>query len=270
MTSAHRMPTIYLPHGGGPWPFMDLSPMIGRGETEPLAAYLKGIPATLPAPPRALLVVSAHWEESIPTLMTHPHPPMFYDYYGFPPETYRITWPAPGEPVLAARVRGLLEAAGIPSGEDPSRGFDHGTFVPLKLTYPSADVPTVQLSLEAGLDPGRHLAIGKALAPLRDEGVLIVGSGMSYHNLRRMQGSGAAEESVPFDDWLAGVIVDEPSSRDASLVGWTKAPLARQVHPREEHLIPLMVVAGAAGADRGRVPYRGSFARARISAAHFA
>jgi aromatic ring-opening dioxygenase catalytic subunit (LigB family) len=167
-------------------------------------------------------------------------------------------------------VRGLLESAGIPSGDDPKRGFDHGTFVPLKLTYPGADVPTIQLSLEAGLDPARHLAIGRALAPLRDEGVFIVGSGMSYHNLRRMQGAGAAEESVPFDDWLAGVIVDDPSARDASLVRWTTAPLARQVHPREEHLIPLMVVAGAAGTDRGRVPYRGSFAGAPNSAAHFA
>src|SRR5689334_4254312 len=119
--------------------------------------------------------------------MSGEHPPMLYDYYGFPPESYRITWPAPGDPALAGRVRELLGAAGFESGANAERGFDHGTFVPLKLTYPDADVPTVQLSLKEGLDPAEHIAIGRALAPLRDEGVLIVGSGMTFHNLRTIR-----------------------------------------------------------------------------------
>ncbi len=262
------MPTIYLPHGGGPWPWMEAS-FFGRDEASALTAYLEGIPAGLPARPRAMVVVSAHWEEQVPTVQTSPKPTLLYDYSGFPPETYSIRWPAPGEPELAARVRRLLEGAGFATAEDPKRGFDHGTFVPLKLTYPDADVPTIQLSLEAGLDPARHVAMGKALAPLRDEGILLVGSGMSYHNLRRLMRRAGAEDSRPFDAWLQGTVAAEPGARDAALVGWAEAPAARDAHPREEHLIPLMVMAGAAAGDRGRVAFSGSFAGARISAAHF-
>ena len=135
-----------------------------------------------------MVVVSAHWEEPVSTVMTSPRPPLLYDYGGFPPETYRIAWPAPGAPQLAARVRALLEGAGFPTAEDAERGFDHGTFVPLKLAFPEADVPAIQLSLVEGLDPERHLALGRALAPLRDEDVLLVGSGMSYHNMRDLLG----------------------------------------------------------------------------------
>ena len=152
-----------------------------RPISEPLAAaYLRAVAHVPATPPKALLVVSAHWEEPVPTVMTSAAPPMLYDYYGFPPEAYRITWPAPGHPEVAvARKPALLGAAGIESGANAERGFDHGTFVPLKLAYPEADVPTVQLSLKQGLDPEEHLAMGRALAPLRDEGVFIVGSGMS-------------------------------------------------------------------------------------------
>jgi aromatic ring-opening dioxygenase catalytic subunit (LigB family) len=261
------MPAVYLPHGGGPWPFADLSQMADRRECESLADYLAGIPAGLPRRPEAMVVVSAHWESPVPTVMTNAHPPMLYDYYGFPPETYRITWPAPGDPALAARVRSLLDVAGIPSAEDPERGFDHGTFVPLKLTFPQADVPTIQLSLEQGLDPARHLAVGRALAPLRAEGVLLLGSGMSYHNLREWKRGSVL--SVAFDDWLKQVVALDQPTRDASLERWEAAPSARRVHPREEHLLPLMVVAGAAGSDRGRVAYNGTFGGARISGVHF-
>src|SRR5690606_15330538 len=119
-----------------------------------------------------------------PTVTTAERPPMLYDYSGFPPESYRVTWPARGNPALANRVRGLLEKAGSKTAADAKRGYDHGTFVPLKLTYPDAEIPTVQLSLKTGLDPAEHLAMGRALAPLRDEGVFIVGSGMSFHNMR--------------------------------------------------------------------------------------
>ncbi len=267
MTSGNaRMPTIYLPHGGGPWPFMEPPDDVARREYMLLADYLKSIPARLPQRPRAMVVISAHWEERLPTVMTSARPPMLYDYGGFPPETYEIRWPAPGEPKLAARVRGLLEAAGIRSGEDSRRGFDHGTFVPLKLMYPEADVPTIQLSLQDGLDPLRHLAIGRALAPLRDEGIALVGSGMSFHDIGKR---GYVEHSERFDEWLERVIVAEQSARDADLVVWSSAPSARMAHAREDHLLPLMVIAGAAGADRGKPVWSGRYMGARIRAVHF-
>lgn len=272
-SNEERMPAIYLPHGGGPWPWMNMRFLVDDHEKRSLAVYLAGLPAGLPMRPRAVVVVSAHWEAPVPTVMTHPRPPMLYDYFGFPPETYRITWPAPGSPRLAARVRALLREAGLESAEDAERGFDHGTFVPLKLTFPDADVPTLQLSLQDGLDPERHLAIGRALAPLRDEGVLLVGSGMSYHNMRefrrRAPGELRASHSEPFDEWLSGVVVDVPERRDRGLVRWEEAPGSRTAHPREEHLLPLMVMAGAAGEDRGRITFHGTFASARIQAVHF-
>jgi aromatic ring-opening dioxygenase catalytic subunit (LigB family) len=193
---------------------------------------------------------------------------MLYDYYGFPPESYQITWPAPGDPRLAARVQELLGAAGFTSATDSRRGFDHGTFVPLKLAYPDADVPTVQLSLKTGLDPKEHLAMGRALAPLRDEGVFIVGSGSSFHNLSAFgpQSRGAAEA---FDAWLEQSVLLNPQARGERLTHWLQAPAARAVHPREEHLLPLMVVAGAAGDSRGRRAYNGTLRGVRMAAYHF-
>jgi aromatic ring-opening dioxygenase catalytic subunit (LigB family) len=170
-----RMPVVFIPHGGGPWAFVDLG--FPKNEVESLRTYLQSVAKALPEKPKALLVVSAHWEERVPTVMTSAQPPMLYDYYGFPPESYKITWPAKGDAALASRVRQLLESEGMKSAEDAQRGFDHGTFIPLKVVYPDADIPTVQLSLQAGLDPEEHIKIGRALAPLRDEGVLIVGSG---------------------------------------------------------------------------------------------
>jgi aromatic ring-opening dioxygenase catalytic subunit (LigB family) len=261
------MPVVFVPHGGGPWPFVELG-FFARNEVESLATYLRELPGKLGVTPRALLVVSAHWVEPVPTVMTAAHPPILYDYYGFPPESYRIEWPAPGDPQLAARVRSLLAAAGFASGENSTRGFDHGTFIPLKLVYPRADIPTVQLSLVAGLDPEQHLALGRALAPLRDEGVLIVGSGMSYHNMRGFGGSGRAV-SEAFDTWLRESATSDAIVRDARLKAWADAPAARQAHPREEHLLPLMVIAGAAGADRGETAYNDVFGGTRLSAFHF-
>lgn len=264
---SERMPVVFLPHGGGPWPFVETR-FGDKAELDALAAYLRSIRSLPKAPPKAVLIVSAHWEEPVPTLMTHERPPMLYDYHGFPPESYTITWPAPGDPALAARVRELLSAAGIESATDAERGFDHGTFVPLKLAYPDADVPTAQLSLVGGLDPKRHIAIGRALAPLRDEGVFIVGSGMTYHNMRGMgpQGRPASEA---FDAWLRETAELDSHDRDARLVEWESAPSARAAHPREEHLLPLMVVAGAAGSDRGRLAYGGTLMGLRLSAYHF-
>ncbi len=262
-----RQPTLYLPHGGGPTTYVDVG--TPADEVEALGAYWRGVAASLPERPRALLVVSAHWEEDVPTVMTSPRPPMLYDYYDFPPASYEIQWPAPGDPSLAVRVRGLLEAAGFASAEDAERGFDHGTFVPLGRVFPDADVPTVQLSLERGLDPARHLAMGRALAPLRDEGVFLVGSGMSYHNMRGFRAPGADEHAERFDAWLRETSRRDAVARDAALARWMDAPAAREVHPREEHLLPLMVVAGAAGSDAGSVPFQGRFMTKAISAIRF-
>jgi aromatic ring-opening dioxygenase catalytic subunit (LigB family) len=261
-----RMPVAFVPHGGGPWPFVELG--MPRAEVDALAGYLRSLAAAPPVKPTALLVVSAHWEERTPTVMTGERPPLYYDYYGFPPESYALTWPAPGAPRLAARVQELLGAAGIATASDAARGFDHGTFIPLKLTYPQAEVPTIQLSLKAGLDPADHLAIGRAIAPLRDEGVFIVGSGMSYHNLREfVRGDGRVSQL--FDGWLTEAVAQEPAERDRRLERWAEAPAARRAHPREEHLLPLMVVAGAAGADRGKLAYSGTMLGHRLSAFHF-
>jgi len=262
-----RMPVVFLPHGGGPWPFVELGFADPR-EVDALAGYLRELPSLVGARPRALLVISAHWEAPVPTVTTSARPPLLYDYYGFPPESYRITWPAPGDPALAARVQALLGAAGLPVAGDGERGFDHGTFIPLKLSFPEADVPTVQLSLRQDLDPAAHLELGRAIAPLRDEGVLIVGSGMSYHDLRGFGGRGRAA-SETFDAWLNEAATADRETRARKLVGWASAPAARQAHPREEHLLPLMVVAGAAGEDRGHRAFSGSFGGARLSAFHY-
>ena len=262
-----KMPTVFLPHGGGPWPFVELG--LDRGEVDALAGYLRSVKATTPAPPRALLVISAHWEEAAPTVMTSAAPPMLYDYYGFPPASYTITWPAPGAPWLAARVRSLLGAAGFDTAEDAQRGYDHGTFVPLKLTWPDAEVPTVQLSLKKGLDPAEHLAMGQALQPLREEGVFIIGSGMSYHNLRAFWGPQGNADAETFDAWLRAAATAPQQERDQHLRRWAAAPAARRVHPREEHLLPLMVIAGAAGADIGQITFNGTMAGKRISAVQY-
>ncbi|HWV37358.1 MAG TPA: class III extradiol ring-cleavage dioxygenase [Vulgatibacter sp.] len=262
-----RMPVVFLPHGGGPWPFVKLN-FSTREEDDQLAAYLRSVASLPPEKPAALLVISAHWEERVPTVSSSPRPPMLYDYYGFPPASYEIQWPAPGDPKLAARVRDLLGAAGFATAEDPGRGFDHGTFVPLKLAYPGAEIPTVQLSLQRGLDPATHLAMGRALAPLRDEGVFIVGSGMTYHDLRNF-GPRALPISEAFDAWLRAAGTAAPAERDRLLERWEEAPMARRAHPREEHLLPMMVIAGAAGEDRGEVAYGGTYAGVRLSAYHY-
>jgi aromatic ring-opening dioxygenase catalytic subunit (LigB family) len=268
MTELQRLPTLYLPHGGGPCFFMEWT--MGPSDTwNRLANWLRGIGASLPAAPKALLVVSAHWEAEAPTVTSAASPPLVYDYYGFPPHTYDLRWPAPGSPQLARRVRELLGAAGIESRDDPVRGFDHGVFVPLKVAYPDAGLPTVQLSLRASLDPSEHLAIGRAIEPLRREGVLVIGSGMSYHNMRSFMTAGARQHSARFDEWLGRVVAEAPAEREADLVGWTRAPSARESHPREEHLLPLMVVAGAAGADGGVLVFRDEVMGAVVSAARF-
>ena len=235
-------PSLFIPHGGGPCFFMP-DP---QGVWRKMGDYLRGLSATLPERPRAILVVSGHWEERAFNFTgATEHPGLIFDYYGFPPETYQITWPASGAPWLAERGAEFLRGAGLPTAIDPERGFDHGVFVPLKVVFPDADVPVVQMSLHASLGPALHLAAGEALRPLRDEGVLVIGSGMSFHNLRAMGDPGVAEPSREFDRWLSEAASAGPVERQAQLARWSEAPFARLCHPREEHLIPLMVAAGA-------------------------
>ena len=237
-----RFPTLFVSHGGGPWPWMQDS---WHGAYDRLAAALRRLPEDVGARPQAVLMVSAHWEEPTFTVQSNPAPGMIYDYAGFPEHTYTIRYPAPGAPPLAARVRELLQAGGIPVAEDRERGFDHGMYAPMAVAYPRADMPTAQLSLRRGLDPEQHLALGRALAPLRDEGILIIGSGLSYHNLRAF-GPVGGPASAAFDRWLDTSLAQTGPARSAALAAWQSAPSARQAHPREEHLLPLMVAVGAA------------------------
>jgi len=253
MTSAapgDRQPALFLPHGGGPCFFMDWSP---PDTWTSMAAFLRGLPGDLPAPPKALVVISAHWAEADFTVGSHPRPDLIYDYYGFPEHTYRLAYPAPGDPALAGRVKALLQGAGLAAGEDPARGFDHGVFVPLKLVFPEADIPIVPLSLRRDLDPVAHFTAGRALAPLRDEGVLILGSGMSFHNMRGYGDPRYGPVSDTFDAWLTETLeAPEAATRQTGLASWADAPGGLQSHPRghEEHLLPLMVAAGAGGPGR--------------------
>jgi len=238
-----RLPTYFVSHGGGPWPWMKDQ----YGDTyAQLEASLVAMRRQTGGRPRAVLVVTSHWETDDFTLSSGAAPGMIYDYGGFPPHTYQIRYPAPGDPALAARAAALLQAAGLPAGLDPARGFDHGTFSMLAPVYPDADMPVVQLSIRHGYDPATHLAAGRALAPLRDEGVLIVGSGLSFHNLRQF-GPGGALASHAFDTWLQHVLLEEtPATREQMLLAWDTAPYARLAHPREDHLVPLWVALGAA------------------------
>lgn len=246
-----RQPALFVSHGGGPSFWMTYPPPIGAHGFDQLRGYLAGLIAGLPERPKAIVVISGHWEEQRVTVSTAQAPPMLFDYYGFPPHTYQLSYPAPGDPALGNRVRDLLTQAGIGSEEDSERGFDHGVFVPFLIVDPDARIPVVMVSLEANLDPARHIAIGAALAPLCDEGILIVGSGNSFHNLRTFFGDDAGASQL-FDRWLTETIeLPDPAARDARLVAWDRAPAARLCHPREEHLIPLMVAAGAGAGERG-------------------
>lgn len=243
---ARKLPTFFISHGGGPWPWLKEQM---DGPYRPLTAALRQMPQQVGATPKAVLMVSAHWEEPVFTVTANPAPPMIYDFGGFPEHTYHIQYAAPGSPRLAQRVQGLLEGAGLEVRQDPARGFDHGMYAPMVVIYPDADMPVVQLSLKRGLDPLEHIAMGRALAPLREEGVLIIGSGLSYHNLRVFFGPMAKVPSAAFDQWLHGVLATAPQQRTAALMAWEAAPSARQAHPREEHLLPLMVALGAAEVD---------------------
>lgn len=236
-----RQPSLFIPHGGGPCFFMD-DP---AGRWTGMATFLGNLPGLLPARPDAILLVSGHWETEGFAFTGNPQPPLIYDYYNFPPHTYELRYDVPGDPGLAVRASELLRGAGIAAAIDPDRGLDHGVFVPLKVAWPDADVPIVEMSVDRGLDPRLHLDAGRALAPLRDENILIVGSGMSYHNMRGYGDPRSTPTSEAFDRWLIAAAEADPEKRADMLSRWADAPGGRESHPREEHLIPLMVAAGA-------------------------
>lgn len=215
---------------------------------------LRRLPERLPARPKAVMVISGHWEAPEFSISTNPRPPMEYDYSGFPAHTYQIHYPAPGDPALAAHTQQLLAAAGIETTPDARRGFDHGVFVPLGLMYPKADMPIVMISVKSSYDPAQHLALGRALTPLRDEGVLILGSGLTYHNMRGFGRDSSTADAEAFTNYLNDALaLKDAGERDEKLLHWRSAPGAQLAHPREDHLLPLLVSAGAAGSDPGRV-----------------
>jgi aromatic ring-opening dioxygenase catalytic subunit (LigB family) len=250
-----RLPTFYLSHGGGPWPYMEGEMRRMHGGLE---ASLRQLPRQLPVRPEAILVVSAHWEEREFAVMGSASPPMVYDYGGFPEETYHIRYQAPGCPGVASRAHTLLQQEGLPTRLDAERGFDHGTYSILAVTHPDADIPVFQVSIRSDYEPAAHLRLGRALAPLREEGVLIIASGSSYHNLRQFFGRGGRRpDSAQFDDWLRQTLVESaPGRRSERLLEWQRAPAAREAHPREDHLMPLHVAVGAAEGEPGRIVYR--------------
>ena len=267
MTNIQRLPTYFISHGGGPWPYMAGE---FRSNFDKLEQSLIGMRAELGGVPRAILMISGHWEERGLAVSSGVQPGMVYDYEGFPEHLYRVKYGAPGSPALARRVQDLLRAGGIGARLDPVRGFDHGTFSIMQPLYPGQDIPLVQLSIDAGFDPAFHLEVGRALAPLRDEGVLIVGSGLSFHNLRLIWSASGHEPSRRFDAWLQQTLVHAPSDeRVERLIGWELAPFARVAHPREDHLIPLMVVVGAASDEPGAVTYHQSDFLGGICASSF-
>ena len=246
---AARQPTFFIPHGGGPCFFMP-DP---AGHWTGMGAFLRSLPDRLPEPPTAILLVSAHWETKGFRLTGGAAPQLIFDYYGFPQQTYEIRYDAPGAPDLAARAAALLRGAGLPVEVDAEHGFDHGVFIPMKVAFPDADIPIVEMSVERDLDPELHLAAGRALATLREEGVLIIGSGMSFHDLKAFGDSRFTLPSRAFDLWLTSTLMQPGDIRADRLAHWEEAPSARAAHPTEEHLIPLMVADGASEAPGEKI-----------------
>lgn len=235
---------LYIPHGGGPLP------LLNHSGHKSLIRFLKEIGKKL-QPPSAIIVISAHWEQSIPSLTAGESPPLIYDYSGFPPEAYEIEYPAPGSPGLAEKLVSMLENAGIHSRLENRWGFDHGMYVPLKLMYPDARIPCIQLSMVNGLDPKQHIELGRALRPIAGGNILILGSGFSFHNMREFGRQEPDPKNIAFDNWLKETMTDpglSPSERKHRLIHWEEAPHARYCHPREDHLIPLHVCYGLAQA----------------------
>ena len=271
MNDSEKLPAYFIPHGGGPWHVMDdaFGDPEGYGK---LKKYLEDLGKNYKDRINAVLVISGHWEEPVPTIYSSESLALFYDYYGFPEFTYKLQWPAKGDAGLALQVEKLLKTSGFRTDMDDKRGYDHGTFVPMMVAFPDVNVPVVQLSLIKGLNPQTHIKMGKALEPLRKEGVLIIGSGMSYHNMQGFMSESltGASASKQFDEWLTrSVEKNNAIKRNELLVNWEKAPKARESHPRSEHLAPLFVIAGAAGDDTAIRDYSGLLMSINISGYKF-
>jgi len=245
--------SLFLSHGGGPLP------LLGDDGHKEMVECLKNIAAAIKKP-TAIIVVSAHWEENIPTITSGSTPSLIYDYYGFPEESYEIEYPCPGEPLLAKQIHKSLENAGIKTRLIEQRGFDHGLFVPLKIMYPNANIPCVQLSLLNNLDPSDHIKIGRALQELSYEGVLVIGSGFSFHNMKEFftpETSVSKVMNEAFENWLLETCCSTDYTEEERmdrLVNWVDAPSARFCHPREEHLLPLHICYGV-----GQTPCSNSY-----------
>lgn len=239
------MNVAFISHGGGPLP------ILGDANHQEMNDTLKTIVGDIPKPD-VIIVISAHWEEDVIAITSSPSPELIYDYNGFPPKSYEITYPAPGSPQVAKELQRLISAKSIAVTLDEDRGFDHGVFIPLKMMYPNADMPVVQISLNRNLDPELHIALGGAIGALTYENVLVLGSGFSFHNLQEFRHSSAIKDlnNEAFEHWLTDTMTNKDLSeedREERLVNWSSAPSARYCHPREEHLLPIHVCYGIAG-----------------------
>jgi len=264
-TATLTLPTIFICHGGGPFPIFSKDT-----NNRLLREHFRQVSSSIPKP-KAILIVSAHWEEALPTVQTGENPNLFFDYGGFPPETYKYKYAAPGAIDIAERIQICFKERGIKYNTNSKRGYDHGMFVPLMLMYPDADIPCVQLSIINNLDPAAHIQLGHAIGALRKEGVLILGSGMTYHNMRTWSGEDVKKWSKTFDDWLFQSCVQlDQQKREMALKQWSSTKFARDCHPREEHFVPLLVCVGAAAPDaKGKRIYSGCLGDAQISSFQF-
>jgi 4,5-DOPA dioxygenase extradiol len=233
------LPSLFISHG---------SPMLAL-EDAPTTHFMRSVGQSMPRP-KAILVASAHWETERPMLSSAEHPETLHDFGGFAKELYELRYWAPGSPMLALQAQGLLQKAGIGASLDPSRGFDHGAWNPLLLMYPEADIPVVELSVQPQRDARWHYALGQALASLKDQGVLIMGTGNLTHNLYEAFRGGHVETPAwvdAFSSWVFERLSE--GDLDALLNWWTRAPYAQRNHPSPEHFLPFFVALGAAGAQ---------------------
>jgi len=253
-------PAIFISHGGGPCFFMEGGSFTAIDKNSDVAQFYRDFAKNfIPVKPKAIVIVSAHWEEATFHITSNPSPKLLFDYYGFPDFTYKLTYPAKCDVDLSKRIQAMLKDGNVPSNLDPNRDWDHGVFVPLKLIYPDADIPLVQISLNSNLDPALHIRLGEILAPLRKEGIMILGSGQATHNMGMLRSGINGEPPahvVEFLSWMNETAeLPTKEARKKRLLEWAKlAPHGRLHHPREEHLIPLHVVAGAAG-NHGKAVY---------------
>ncbi len=236
---------VYFSHGGGPLP------VLGEPGHRTMVKFLKNLRMTLKRP-ESIIVFSAHWEEEVVTLQGAAKPQLYYDYSGFPEESYHLSYPSHGNPELVNKITEILKENEVHSRIDNKRGFDHGHFIPLMLMYPEADIPSFQISLIRSLDPEEHISLGMALSSLLEENILVIGSGFSFHNLSLFFTNNTHDRDLKndaFQEWLVETCTSPISAaeRKNRLVHWESAPNARYCHPREEHLLPLHICAGLAG-----------------------